>query len=96
MPEGMRGQKPPARRAVEKAQLQEIRLDDLLEVETRFAELAGARLDLDQRVLRDGVLLFHAAVTVALVDRQGRPKRLPREMTARFHASMETGRVTKP
>jgi acyl-CoA thioester hydrolase len=76
--------------------LKPARLDDLLEVETRFAELAGARLDLDQRVLRDGVLLFHAAVTVALVDRQGRPKRLPREMTARFHASMETGRVTKP
>jgi acyl-CoA thioester hydrolase len=76
--------------------LKPARLDDLLEVETRFGDLGGARLDLDQRVLRDGVLLFQAAVTVALVDRQGRPKRLPPEMTARFGNFMETRLVTKP
>ena len=29
-------------------------------------------------------------------DRQGRPKRLPQDMTARFHGLKETGLVTKP
>ena len=32
------------------------RLDDLLEVETRFLALGGARLELDQRVMREATL----------------------------------------
>lgn len=76
--------------------LKPARLDDLLEVETRFVDMTGARLQLDQRISRGGALLFQAAVTVALVDRQGRPKRFPKEITARFREAMETGHVTKP
>lgn len=57
--------------------LKPARLDDLLEVETRFGTLTGARMILAQKVRRDGVLLFEATVTVALVDHQGRPRRLP-------------------
>lgn len=76
--------------------LKPARLDDLLEVETRFVDMAGARLGLHQRISRDGALLFQAAVTVALIDRQGRPKRLPEAMRARFRSSMKTGLVTKP
>ncbi|MCA3556605.1 tol-pal system-associated acyl-CoA thioesterase [Aestuariivirga sp.] len=60
------------------------RLDDLLEVHTRFIGMTGARIEIGQDVMRDGALLFRAAVTVALVDREGRPKRFPKEMTARF------------
>lgn len=55
-------------------------IDDLLEVETRFVELGGARLELDQRVRRGPDLLFSARVTVVLVDGQGRPKRVPEDM----------------
>ena len=55
------------------------RIDDLLEVETRFIEMAGARMELDQKVLRGAEVLFEAQVTVALVDANGRPKRLPVE-----------------
>jgi acyl-CoA thioester hydrolase len=61
--------------------LKPARIDDLLEVETRFRELAGARMELDQTVKRGEETLFSAAVTAALVDRHGRPKRMPRQMT---------------
>ncbi|CAN5419847.1 tol-pal system-associated acyl-CoA thioesterase [soil metagenome] len=57
--------------------LKPARIDDLLSVETRFVELGGARMELDQRVSRGGDMLFQAAVTVVLVDAAGRPKRLP-------------------
>ena len=62
--------------------LKPARIDDLLEVETRFGEMAGARMELDQKVLRAGEPLFVAAVTVALVDAAGRPKRFPKVMAA--------------
>jgi acyl-CoA thioester hydrolase len=55
-------------------------IDNLLEVETRFVEMAGARMELDQKVRRGGESLFEARVTVALVDAQGRPRRMPREL----------------
>lgn len=66
------------------------RIDDLLEVETRFVELAGARLDLAQRVLRGREALFEARVTVVLVDGGGRPRRFPREIAAVLHSLTES------
>lgn len=66
--------------------LRPARLDDLLEVETRFVEMGGARLELAQKVMREGNSLFVASVTIALIDRQGRPKRLPKEQAERFRA----------
>jgi acyl-CoA thioester hydrolase len=56
------------------------RIDDLLEVETRVLEVSGARMELDQRAMRSGEVLFEARVTVASVDGGGRPKRLPKEI----------------
>jgi len=56
------------------------RLDDLLEVETRLLERAGARFELDQSVKKTGEALFAARVTVALVDSAGRPRRIPPAM----------------
>ena len=66
-------------------------IDNLLEVETRFVEFAGARMELIQTVMRAGEKLFEAQVTVALVDGQGRPKRLPPEMTKTFLSRVESG-----
>jgi len=60
--------------------LKPARIDDLLEVETRFREMGGARMELDQKVMRGGETLFSAEVTVALVDAAGRPKRFPKAM----------------
>lgn len=59
-------------------------IDDLLTVETRFVEYAGARMILRQQVRREAELLFDATVTVALVDRNGRPRRFPETMRAAF------------
>ena len=55
-------------------------IDDVLEVHTRMTEIKGARFELDQRVMRGDELLFGGLVTAALVDGNGRPKRLPAEM----------------
>ena len=52
-------------------------IDDLLDVVTRPAEIGGARLELAQSVLRAGDSLFTADVTLALIDANGRPRRLP-------------------
>lgn len=60
--------------------LKPARIDDLLEVETRFREMGGARLELDQKVSRGDETLFSAQVTVVLVDAAGRPKRFPKAM----------------
>lgn len=62
--------------------LKPARLDDLLEVETRFLDMGGARLELDQRVMLNGNSLFTARVTVALIDGRGKPRRLPQSMAA--------------
>jgi acyl-CoA thioester hydrolase len=62
------------------------RIDDLLEVETRITALTGARLQIDQRVKRDGELLFVGDVTAALVDAAGRPKRFPANMMKAINA----------
>ncbi len=67
------------------------RIDDLVEVETRFVELAGARVDIAQRVMRAGEALFEAQVAVALVDGKGRPKRLPAEMIKALNFRSESG-----
>jgi acyl-CoA thioester hydrolase len=67
------------------------RLDDLLAVETRLVDAAGARLDLLQEVRRDGDRLFQARVTVALVDHRGRPQRLAVELRQALNSRSESG-----
>ena len=70
--------------------LKPARLDDLLEVHTRFIELAGARIELGQEVMLNGNTVFKADVTVALVDSRGRPKRLPETMADCFRRMPES------
>ncbi len=60
------------------------RIDDVVEVRTRFLSARGARFDLNQRVERDGDVLFEATLTAALIDGYGRPKRFPRDILKRF------------
>lgn len=64
--------------------LRPARFDDLLVIETRLGELAGARFELKQQVLRGDESLFSADVTVALIDGRGRPRRVPPEIAARI------------
>jgi acyl-CoA thioester hydrolase len=70
--------------------LKPARLDDLLEVHTRFAELAGARIEIGQEVMLNGNTVFKADVTVVLIDGRGRPKRLPESMADRFRRMPES------
>lgn len=67
-------------------------IDNLLEVETRFGEFGGARMELRQTVKRSGETLFEAQVTVVLVGGKGRPKRLPPEMTKTFLSLVESNK----
>ena len=70
--------------------LKPARLDDLLEVNTRFVEMAGARVEIGQEVMLNGNTVFKADVTVALVDARGRLKRLPESMADRFRRMPES------
>jgi acyl-CoA thioester hydrolase len=66
--------------------LKPARLDDLLEVETRFLELGGARVEVGQEVMLNGNSCFRAHVTVALVDGRGKPRRLPEPLAEGLRA----------
>ena len=52
------------------------RMDDALEVVTVVKELGGASVTLNQQVLRSGVRICEAEVTVVLVAMSGKPLRL--------------------
>ena len=60
------------------------RIDDVIEVRTRFVSVSGARFELAQDIYRDCDRLFGAVLTAAVIDGNGRAKRLPREMSETF------------
>ncbi|MEK4034866.1 tol-pal system-associated acyl-CoA thioesterase [Methylocystis sp. IM3] len=60
-------------------------MDDLLSVQTAPLELGAASLILDQRVLRGDETLVTATVKVVCVE-EGRAKRLPADVRAKFEA----------
>jgi acyl-CoA thioester hydrolase len=64
-------------RRVEADYLAPARLDDVLTVETRTVAVTGARLVMEQRVLRGPDMIFSAQVTIACLSRSGRPAKLP-------------------
>lgn len=59
-------------------------IDDVLIIETGIESVSGARINMQQRIIHDGKLLGKARVKVALVNREGRPRRFPREWAERF------------
>ena len=60
------------------------RIDDALTVVTAYQRMTGVRLEVRQRIHRDGELLCAAHVHAACIDLQGRPRRAPPELTARI------------
>ncbi len=70
--------------------LRPARLDDLLEIRTRFTGLAGARIELAQQVMLNGNSVFRAEVTIALVDGRGKPRRLPAGLAQCFQLLQES------
>lgn len=60
------------------------RMDDVLTIETRTAEISGARIVMAQRILRGADLLIEARVEAAIIGMNGRPRRFPKDWTGRF------------
>ena len=60
--------------------LRPARIDDVLTVETETALLGGARVVLDQRILKGETVLLTARVKVAVISPEGRPMRMPRDV----------------
>lgn len=67
-------------RRVEADYLRPARYDDELVVETRLLAETGARLVLEQSVMRAGERLFFATVTIVCLSEAGGPARLPAEI----------------
>lgn len=73
-------------RRVEADYLRPARFDDLLEVETRLIRLGGARIELQQAVLRGGERLFEAVVVLVAMTVAGAAVRLPEAVRQRLSA----------
>jgi acyl-CoA thioester hydrolase len=64
--------------------LRPARLDDLLTVETVMTGFTGARIELSQRVLREGAPVTDGTLTLVCIDRSGRARRIPAQLLAAF------------
>lgn len=60
------------------------RMDDIIMVRTRTEKAGGAKMVLQQEIVRDDRLLITAKVVIAVVNRNGRPRRLPETLSAQF------------
>jgi acyl-CoA thioester hydrolase len=72
-------------RRVEADYLAPALFDDMLEVRTRTLAVTGARLVLEQLVLRGEERLFAAQVTVVCLTEAGQPARLPANIRLTLH-----------
>ena len=63
------------------------RLDDTLTIVTETADLGGASFTVGQMILCGGRRLLTADVTIAVIDAQGKLRRLPPEIRAKFTSS---------
>ncbi|CAN7538456.1 YbgC/FadM family acyl-CoA thioesterase [Phenylobacterium sp. LjRoot225] len=58
------------------------RIDDALQVRTRYEAVRGPRLFIRQRILRDEALVAEAEVEAACIDLSGRARRPPADLVA--------------
>lgn len=62
------------------------RMDDIVSVSTRTEKAGGAKMILEQEIRRGDQLLIAAKVIIAVVNRHGRPRRLPEDLARQFLA----------
>jgi acyl-CoA thioester hydrolase len=60
------------------------RVDDALEIRTRYRKGKGVRIEAVQRAMRDGTLIAEAEVEVVCIRLDGRARRPPPELDARL------------
>lgn len=58
------------------------RMDDILEITTRTTKATGARMVLAQTISANGIVLTTATVTVVVINKYGRARRLPDDLAA--------------
>lgn len=75
-------------RRVEADYLRPARFGDDLVVETRLSAIGGARIVLEQAVLRGGERIFQAEVTLVCLSEDGHAHRLPAEVRARLSGQL--------
>ena len=56
------------------------KIDDMLEVGTRFTDAKGARMVLEQEISRGDLLMARASVEAACMNLEGRARRLPADV----------------
>lgn len=64
------------------------RIDDVVEVRTRTVRSTGVRMVLEQKITCGERLLVDAEVTVVLIDREGRARRMPESLRAALVAGL--------
>jgi acyl-CoA thioester hydrolase len=67
-----------------------LRFDDRVEISTWIEELRGASLRMAYVLRRDGELVASAATEHALVDENGRPRRIPPDHRQRLRSALGT------
>jgi acyl-CoA thioester hydrolase len=72
-------------RRVEADYLGPAKFDDELEVRTVTQAVTGARLVMEQQVVRGGQVLFSAVVTIVCIGEGGAPARLPANIRLMLH-----------
>lgn len=72
-------------RRVELDYLRPAKFDDMIEVRTRFAAVAGASALMEQEVWRADELLARGCVTLAAIGKDGAPRRFPRPLRHIFN-----------
>jgi acyl-CoA thioester hydrolase len=65
------------------------RLDDNLEVHTRYRTMSGARLTGEQWVKRNGVDLVTAKVEAAIITMTGKPRRIPEDVRVKLQGFLD-------
>lgn len=67
------------------------RVDDALEVRTKYHSVRGVRIGAAQRILRSGTLISEAEVEVVCIRLDGRPRRPPPELSERLASFLTSG-----
>ena len=60
------------------------KIDDILTIDTRTADISGARIVMEQQISCNDALLVEARVQAAIIGESGKPKRFPREWIGAF------------
>jgi acyl-CoA thioester hydrolase len=55
------------------------KIDDIITVHTWTGKLSGARIHMEQEILRGKTVLVTATVEAALINAEGKPRRFPKE-----------------